>query len=520
MGEVHALPVRRPRWVAKATQGMRQVCTFPVLLGALLVGGVFFGARIQGVQGGQLFGEGDTWWHLRAGEDILARHALPLVDTYSATARGTGWIAYEWLGEVAMAEAYRAGGLVGLKWLNFGLTSCGLLLLYAYAAERSGNAKAAFIVCAVCLPVYLGFCTMRPQLLGWIFFLLTLACIEGFARGNGRCAWILPLIFFLWVNTHGTFILGLLALLFTGAGSYFQFERAGIFSERWDPARRRTFSLAVLGCFSVLPLTPYGARLAAYPLELLLQQPVNVANIQEWLPLTTERLFAVAVLVLIVGFFLSLIFGGARFRISECALLLVLVFGAATHLRFVILLVFAAVPLVAAGLGRVVPPYNRERDHPEWNAALILFLLVLSWHALPTITDLENVMSRSQPVGAAAYLRMHPARGMVFNEYGWGGYLIWTRTLPEGVFIDGRADLYERTGTLGDYLRLARLEPGAFDVIRKYDVQTFLLRRDSALATVLDASPDWQRQYRDDLAVVFSHRSASQEAAHDERSPD
>ena len=44
--------------------------------------------------------QSDTWWLLRAGQDIVRTRAIPLVDTYSHTAAGLYWPNHEWLTEV------------------------------------------------------------------------------------------------------------------------------------------------------------------------------------------------------------------------------------------------------------------------------------------------------------------------------------------------------------------------------------------------------------------------------------
>ena len=46
------------------------------------------------------------------------------------------------------------------------------------------------------------------------------------------------------------------------------------------------------------------------------------------------------------------------------------------------------------------------------------------------------------------------------------------------VFIDGRADIYERTGVLTDYLSIARLALPAPFLLNAYNVQSCLLERD------------------------------------------
>jgi hypothetical protein len=96
--------------------------------------------------------------------------------------------------------------------------------------------------------------------------------------------------------------------------------------------------------------------------------------------------------------------------------------------------------------------------------------------------------------------------GHIFNEYGWGGYLAWSHVPRAGVFIDGRADIYERAGILDDYLSVARLEPGSLRLLGKYDITTCLIRSDAPLATVLSALPEWQLTYADPISSVYVRR--------------
>src|SRR4051812_24611487 len=57
-----------------------------------------------------LFNDGDTGWHIGAGEYILRTGTIPHADPFSYTFRGAPWTAHEWLPEILMAGAYRAGG--------------------------------------------------------------------------------------------------------------------------------------------------------------------------------------------------------------------------------------------------------------------------------------------------------------------------------------------------------------------------------------------------------------------------
>jgi len=82
--------------------------SFPAMLAMCLVGRVF-------LRRPQFLCDPDLWWHIRVGEDILRTRHFPTTDSYSWTVAGNPWIAYEWLGEIALALVNRAGGVVALS---------------------------------------------------------------------------------------------------------------------------------------------------------------------------------------------------------------------------------------------------------------------------------------------------------------------------------------------------------------------------------------------------------------------
>ena len=225
-------PPSTPLWLT-----VRKAISFPVLMGILLIGVAVIGVRLR-------LPDPDTWWHIAVGEHILATHTWPTSDSYSFTAPGAHWIAYEWLGEVLMAAAERVGGLPGLAALLIGLVAIITGLLYYYAYLRCGNAKAACVATGALLPIAGAVFTLRPQLVGYIFLLVTLICLERFRQGHVRSLWILPPLFLVWVNTHGTFVFGLAAIGLYWASGLVAFQLGGLVAERWTPRQRvQLFSL-------------------------------------------------------------------------------------------------------------------------------------------------------------------------------------------------------------------------------------------------------------------------------------
>ena len=452
--------------------------------------------------------EPDMWWHVAVGQRILATHSFPATDMYSSTASGAPWIAYEWLGEVVMGAAASIAGLKSAMLLLVVWSAMLVALLYCYATLRSGSSKAAFVACATLMPTLGAFFGLRPQLMGMIFLVATLILLEKFREGHERALWLVPPIFLLWVNTHGSFVFGFFVLGVTWFCGQVQFSVGGIFSHRWTQRQSVQLLLSILLSALMLPLTPYGTRVAAYPLSMAFGQPVNVNNIQEWQRLGTDTILGKSFMIVGILFLLACLVERPKFRLSEVTLALFGVFAACTHLRFTLLFVIFFAPLWAQIFSRWMPA-EAKADHPWINAGLIASIVFVLVALLPTNKAISDSVQNEYPHGALQYLENHPIHGQVFNDYGWGGYLILTGQPKNMIFIDSRVDIYEFAGVLSDYLSITRLDADAFKLLKKYNVEACLIKQDSALATALSAMPGWERVYHDEVAAVYARKTTS-----------
>ena len=281
---------------------LRRIFSFPVFLGALLVAGTVAVTTWENapIVAGTLFAEGDMWWHVAVAQRILSTHHLPQTDIFSFTVFNTPWIDYEWLPDLLTALAARWWGLQGLAGLLILLVVVLVLLLYYYAWVQTGQVKAAAVATGFLLPILHPFFTLRPQLLGYIFLIITLICLERFRQGHGAALWILPGVFVLWVNTHGSFVLGFLALALYWAGGLVSFQCGALEATAWTQKARCRLLLVALLCALVLPLTPYGTRLAAYPFDFVFQQQPLATALAEMQPLNFSATFGVAFLALVL----------------------------------------------------------------------------------------------------------------------------------------------------------------------------------------------------------------------------
>jgi hypothetical protein len=498
--DVSAAPGAGVAYAGNIGQLLRWLCSFPAMLGALLVGATFSVVRSFSV-------DPDMWWHVRTGELILSTHRWATTDPYSYTAAGAPWMSCEWLGDVFFAVVYRLGGLRGLEVLLAVLASAVILALYAFATLRSGNCKAAFLVSAVLLALATASFNLRPQMLGYLFLILTLIALELFRQGKQRSVWLLPTLFLVWVNTHGSWIVGLGTVALYFLAGLVSFQIGSLEARRWTNAERLRLEIVFLLSLVAIPITPYGARLAGYPFTVASTLPISVANILEWQVMPFNLGGGKLFLALLLGFFLAQVVFRFSWHLAELLLFLLGTAMACMHLRFLLLFVPFFAPLAATMLAKCAPAYNKTKDQYLLNFALMAGVVIVMAHYFPSKADMEKKVAEQFPVQALEYMRTHSVPGPLFNSYGFGGYMI---EAGYKTFIDGRSELFEQTGVLGDYEHITFLRPGALQVLGGYRIQSCLVQRDEPFATLLASSPDWNKVYSDQLSALYVKRNASE----------
>ena len=337
---------------------LQKAFSYPTLLGALLVFAALIVARTFKV-------DPDTWWHLVVGRHIISTHTWPTSDTYSFTVAGADWIAYEWLAEVALALVMQAGGLFGWAVLLFLLAATTTLLIYYFAILRCRNPKAAFVATALVLPLSGVWFTLHPQLFGYIFLLTVLICLEHFRQGRHRALWLLPMVFMLWVNTHGTFVFGFFAFGVYWLCGLIDLRCGCVVADRWPVVERVQIAVAALVSLVVGCITPYGTLLLAYPSQMILQQNEITANMTSWQPIPLNIWHGKLFLVYLLIFVVVLAVTRPTIRLEGLILLLFSVVMTALHARALPLFAIVFAPVLADLLAQWVFPTLRRRTAPR-----------------------------------------------------------------------------------------------------------------------------------------------------------
>lgn len=437
----------------------------------------------------QILNDGDTYWHLAAGERMLAERQVLRTDPFSFTRFGAAWHAHEWLSEILMAAAFRAAGWSGVTLLFAGAAGLATALLARHLSRWLDP-----LPCLIALTLAIGMLApsflARPHLLTLpLLELWTAGLLIARAESRAPRYALLPLMA-LWANLHGSFVLGL-ALI-----APFALEAA--IEAKWQTRALKPWALFGCGAVIAALLTPHGVEGLLFPFKLMGMS--SLALIAEWRATDFSRLQPLEI-ALLAALFIFLT-RGVRFPAIRLVVLLGLLHMALAHGRHHMVLAFVGTLIVAATVGGA---FRQEASNAvEWRATRRLWsfaaialaaTLALARLAVPV----ERRDGPESPISALAQVPEDLRRRPVFNEYGFGGYLIHCGI---NTFIDGRTDLFGDQ-LVSEYTRITHPDAGAFDqAVREFGIAWTILSPSNPLVTLLDLRPGWRRLYTDSFAVV------------------
>ena len=481
---------------------MANVFSFPVMCMFLLVAAIFwFSARA--------IAEPDSWWHLRNAAYLLQYHSFPRVDTYSFGAAGSPWLNFEWLSEVPFLLGFKTMGLQGILAVYFAL----LVLIYVGVYYRSCRAGADCKDAAVAtfLAILLGKVSFgpRPMLFGWLCMTGLLLMLDHFQRTE-RGLWLLPPLFALWINLHGSWIFGMVVLVITIASGLVGGEWGLVVARRWSPSELKKLLLSLAVSVAALFVNPFGYKLLLYPFDLLFRQQGVLKYIQEFQPVDFSKGSGKLAMMVIFALLAAALFSRRRWKLEEVLLTAFALWAALSHVRFLFFAGLIVTPILAPRL-KLFPPYEREIDKPWLNACIMAAMVGSVIFFFPSAAKLQQNVDETYPTAALQFMQRQHLSGRIFNEDWWGGYMEWNA--PElKPFTDGRADIFVYNGTFDDYIKVVLIQ-APFEILDKYRIDYVLLEPQQPLGYLLQHSPAWRPIYSDKVAVLFERTPAAAAAA-------
>jgi hypothetical protein len=457
----------------------------------------------------ELLNDPDTYLHIAAGRWILAHWALPVHDVFSHSMPGAVWVPHEWLAEIVLALTYDGLGWSGVVTLT---ALCFALAVVLFTRRLLDH----FEPITGLLVAISGAMLVLPHLLARAHVLalplLVIWCGGLFAAADQRRSpsWLLLPVLALWANLHGSFMFGLALAVFL-AGEAVLLAPA---TERLITARR--WGLFLAGAVLASILSPNGIDSLLTPFRIMNLHVMQSVFI-EWQPpnFSQPQLVEFWLLLALFAGFTS----GVKLPILRVLIMLGIVHMAISHVRHADLLGLV-VPLALAGslgpqLRRLVvsdKPSSLARFMAQlalpsgWPARVLSGGLAVAIALLSVAMPLHRPDGPITPATALSAARDRHLTGPVFNDEGFGGYLLF-----EGVpsFIDGRMEMYGDT-FLQLYLDArAGKQPALDKVLSTYHIAWTLLPPDSPAVPALDHMVGWQRVYQDKFAVIHQRDPSS-----------
>ena len=513
----------------------------------------------------------DVWWHLASGKWIVENGAVPKVDVFSFAIEGSPWIDVWWGFQTAQYLAYQWVGLDGLIILKSLLVLAAFGIACLTVPRRYRGSFLVFVCLMGAIISQLRF-HIRPTAASYVFLASYIFILEQFLAGRNRWLWYLLPLHFVWANFHGVSVVGIVVVVIYAVSEGWRVY--GWQPESWKefddrPGRQLHLICAAVGCFLTSFLTPYGIDRVTYCWGQYFwmnsaEDPTSLLLTEHWSPFGTEMdvhpitSFCYWAFTIITA--LTFVINRKKLRIRDIVLYVAFFHLFQSAMRNAVFFSLVAIPVAARNFGTWMEsrfgtggeakssdssdsdegpekPDLRERirsliqDHPRQLAQLAVSLLAIlllidicsGKYYRRERGDFEfglGIQSGLFPEGTVEEMSRLPEPSRLFNDFDFGGYLIWKLHPNWQVFVDNRILVY------GDDVRRyseSRGDPKKFfELVQEYDMHFALLRHidssNASLLRVLARSKEWHLLAYDEVSVLFGRGESAPELEHAWRS--
>ncbi len=483
------------------------------------------------VNGKSLLIDADTGWHIGIGRYILETGAIPGKGIYSYTAADMPWMAHEWLTELIFAVIHKIRGFNGIVLFAALFIAVTHSLFYKFLLYRGVNTALALVLTIFVITVTSIHWLARPHILSMLITLVWYMALEAYRVEGKRYLYLLPLIMVIWVNLHGGFMAGLLLIAVYWLGRLLDFLLSMDSSIR-EKYKSDLLAYGKVGFLAICAslLNPHGYKTLLFPFQIMGQE-LNVGRISEWASPNFHGFLPYEYMLLA----LIVILGFSKFKLSfiEAGLVILWTHLSLHSVRYGPLFAIIVTPILAVRLeglmkdGREAGNRLLSRIH-DFSEGIRKTSESVKGHTMPIIAVIlvaavtvnsgrvfgmplfdYRFDKKRFPVEAVEFAERNGIKGKIFNTYHFGGYLIYKGFPKEGVFIDGRADMYNEF--LKNYYDVLDIKPEWKDVLKRFNIDWVLITASSPVSVILLEAEEWRLIYADKVANIFVRKGSLNE---------
>ncbi|MCX6722947.1 MAG: hypothetical protein NT094_02645, partial [Candidatus Staskawiczbacteria bacterium] len=293
-----------------------------------------------------------------------------------------------------------------------------------------------------------GFLGIRPQLLSVFFIALLLIILNKFLENpSTKLIYFCPILFLIWANIHSGFFIGLFLIfliivleIFKKAKLFKKLIYLRFFSGQSfdEPSNKKIKVLSIIFIFSIIFtfINPYGPRLYEQIFSVLGDSFLK-SHIIEWQPLfsTSPIQYSIFIVLYLIFFLTLVIVFHKKINFDKIIISLIFLLSAISSQRNILIFIIFTVPIFSELIFYYRNTENLEQieivfgGFKKWILISVIFGLFIYGFYPYFIHNIKAKGYNSYPIKAVSFLKTLPLSENIFNEYNWGGYLIWK--LPE-----------------------------------------------------------------------------------------
>jgi len=455
--------------------------------------------------------DSDLGRHLTLGDYILENRTVPTHDLFSHTLAGESRPPYEWLSQILFATAHHLLGLDGVILLTAVMISVTITAVFYQSVRSSHSPLIALLVTLLVAAATSLHWLPRPHIVTFLLFAIWVNLLERIQKNKAAPIFLFPLLMLLWANLHGGFIFGILAL-----AAYI----AGWLWDKWRSQAPNEIGKNYL----LIALSSLGASIITPDLWRNWEAVLNnrsafiLSRTVETMPpnLTDASTAPFLVLFLLVVFFGFI----NKHYVSASQVLLL------SGLGLIALLVTRNIPLFAIACAPFLAEWivTKASLAPAWKVLdarfaslyvqnrtlafplmVVIFATILFAHRYSDNKQTYQFNSEVFPVHAANWLEENPVEGNMFNEFNWGGYLLYRSWPRDLVFVDSQSDFYGEP-LLRDYETILLTRGSWRDLLHHYHIDWVIVSPQTPLAIQLKRDNQWMTVYQDPVAIILQQK--------------
>jgi hypothetical protein len=437
--------------------------------------------------------DNDVWWHLKTGQFIVSNLKIPFTDPFSYTIAGKPWISFEWLSEGLLFIVSSISGLAGLTIFKAFLVS--LLFLILIKTNKGSNRFVLLVILGISFFALRDGLRERPQIFSYLFTALFILILR---LKSSKQIYLLPALQILWANLHG-------ASCFVGFGLtaiYMLFEESYSF---------KTKVIVTASVFLAIFINPHTYKVLLY-LFVFFNEGFNKLILEYQSPQFNIIFFPYFILVIMT---LSVFFLDEEKSMTDILTVGISLAASFLAIRNIPLFVIMAGPVTAYKTTKILKkrlPDIFKNEYQRLNNGFLFNLLISSiflcvFYASSKAIDINNkyafgVGDSHRVKKAAEFVQVHKIQGNIFNDYDFGGYLIYKLYPEQKVFVDGRLVEYGFNFVKDSFYYFKPEVWAKLD--RQYSFNAAVIAQESYYpAKIFDEDKIWALVYWDDNTLVY-----------------